>query len=128
MLEAVAPFIPTDCRVYILKLHEWLHHHRICYNIHKGRPEHPNREGTMSEPKDGCVTPAQGPILAASPQADQPEQTGDYKTMITARVGHPAPDFEASAYLDGGFRNIKLSDYLGRWVVLCFYPGDFTFV
>jgi len=82
----------------------------------------------MSEPKDGCVTPAQGPILTASPQTDQPEKTGDNKTMITARVGHPAPDFEASAYLDGGFQNIKLSDYLGRWVVLCFYPGDFTFV
>jgi peroxiredoxin (alkyl hydroperoxide reductase subunit C) len=27
-----------------------------------------------------------------------------------------------------GFKNIKLSDYRGKWVVLCFYPGDFTFV
>ncbi|HID02876.1 MAG TPA: redoxin domain-containing protein, partial [Desulfobacterales bacterium] len=26
------------------------------------------------------------------------------------------------------FINIKLSDYLGKWVLLCFYPGDFTFV
>ena len=82
----------------------------------------------MSEPQDGCVTPARGPIQAAPAQADQPQQTGANKTMITARVGHPAPDFEASAYLEGGFQNIKLSDYLGRWVVLCFYPGDFTFV
>ena len=46
----------------------------------------------------------------------------------TARVGKPAPDFEASAYLDGRFKNIRLSDYKGQWVVLCFYPGDFTFV
>jgi alkyl hydroperoxide reductase subunit AhpC len=30
--------------------------------------------------------------------------------------------------VDGGFKNIKLSDYRGKWVVLCFYPGDFTFV
>jgi peroxiredoxin (alkyl hydroperoxide reductase subunit C) len=48
--------------------------------------------------------------------------------VIRARVGQPAPDFEAAAFVDGGFKNIKLSDYRGRWVVLCFYPGDFTFV
>jgi len=47
---------------------------------------------------------------------------------MVARVGKPAPDFEASAYVDGAFRNIKLSDYKGQWVTLCFYPGDFTFV
>lgn len=47
---------------------------------------------------------------------------------MQARVGKPAPDFEVAAYQDGGFRNIKLSDYKGQWVVLCFYPGDFTFV
>jgi len=43
-------------------------------------------------------------------------------------VGHPAPDFEATAYVDGAFKNVKLSDYKGKWVALCFYPGDFTFV
>jgi peroxiredoxin (alkyl hydroperoxide reductase subunit C) len=49
--------------------------------------------------------------------------------MATARVGKEAPDFEASAYISGeGFKNVKLSDYRGQWVVLCFYPGDFTFV
>jgi len=49
--------------------------------------------------------------------------------MTMARVGKPAPDFEASAYIVGeGFKNVKLSDYRGQWVVLCFYPGDFTFV
>jgi len=42
--------------------------------------------------------------------------------------GKTAPDFEAPAYLEGKFTNIKLSDYRGKWVVLCFYPGDFTFV
>jgi hypothetical protein len=47
---------------------------------------------------------------------------------MMAKVGKPAPDFEASAFVDGGFDNIKLSDYKGKWVVLCFYPGDFTFV
>ena len=44
-------------------------------------------------------------------------------------VGNQAPDFEANAYVAGeGFKQIKLSDYRGKWIVLCFYPGDFTFV
>lgn len=47
---------------------------------------------------------------------------------MVARVGSPAPDFEAAAHVDGTFKNVKLSDYKDQWVVLCFYPGDFTFV
>jgi len=43
-------------------------------------------------------------------------------------VGSPAPDFEANAYYEGGFKTLKLSDYKGKWILLCFYPGDFTFV
>jgi alkyl hydroperoxide reductase subunit AhpC len=40
-----------------------------------------------------------------------------------------APDFEANAFVaDEGFKPIKLSDYKGQWIVVCFYPGDFTFV
>jgi len=48
--------------------------------------------------------------------------------VMQARVGKMAPDFETSAFVDGGFGKVKLSDYRGQWVVLCFYPGDFTFV
>lgn len=44
------------------------------------------------------------------------------------QIGKPAPDFEANAYVNGGYSKVKLSDYRGQWVVLCFYPGDFTFV
>ena len=47
---------------------------------------------------------------------------------MVAQVGKAAPDFEANAFVDGDFRRVKLSDYKGQWVVLCFYPGDFTFV
>lgn len=48
---------------------------------------------------------------------------------MLARVGKEAIDFEASAYLEGvGFRCVKLSDHKGKWIVLYFYPGDFTFV
>lgn len=45
-----------------------------------------------------------------------------------AKVGKEAPDFEAAAFVKQGFENIKLSDFEGKWVVLCFYPGDFSFV
>ena len=44
------------------------------------------------------------------------------------KVGKPAPDFSASGYHKGKFVNVNLSDYKGKWVLLCFYPGDFTFV
>ncbi len=47
---------------------------------------------------------------------------------MTVRVGRPAPDFETGAFADGHFTSVKLSDYKGHWVVLCFYAGDFTFV
>jgi hypothetical protein len=74
----------------------------------------------------GCVEPAAGP-LGNAPQA-APAASGSSAPVVRARVGQPAPDFEAAAFVDGGFKNIKLSNYRGNWVVLCFYPGDFTFV
>lgn len=49
-------------------------------------------------------------------------------TMIRAQVGKPAPDFEAPSYYKGEFSKVKLSDSLGQWLLLCFYPGDFTYV
>lgn len=75
---------------------------------------------------DGCVKPAAGPLIAA-PISEKTAMEGG--AMTIARTGKEAPDFEATAYIAGqGFRNVKLSDYRGQWVVLCFYPGDFTFV
>jgi alkyl hydroperoxide reductase subunit AhpC len=45
------------------------------------------------------------------------------------QVGQKAPDFKASAVLENGeFKDISLSDYKGKYVVLFFYPLDFTFV
>ncbi len=44
------------------------------------------------------------------------------------RVGQPAPDFTATAVVDLEFKTIRLSDYRGKYVVLFFYPLDFTFV
>ena len=83
----------------------------------------------MSEEVVSCVQPAAGPLLSQSIPSEAESQTENKEVeMSLARVGHEAPDFEAAAYVDGGFKNIKLSDYRGQWVVVCFYPGDFTFV
>jgi peroxiredoxin (alkyl hydroperoxide reductase subunit C) len=84
----------------------------------------------MSEDAASCVQTARGPILPEAEPLAAGEASLPMKKEIkmTARVGKKAPDFEATAYVDGGFKNIKLSDYEGQWVVLCFYPGDFTFV
>ena len=43
-------------------------------------------------------------------------------------VGQPAPQFKTQAYVEGQIKDISLSDYKGKWVVLFFYPLDFTFV
>ncbi len=43
-------------------------------------------------------------------------------------VGKPAPPFELDAVLNGEFKKIRLADYQGRWLVVFFYPLDFTFV
>src|SRR3990167_8469326 len=43
-------------------------------------------------------------------------------------VQKKAPEFSTDAVIGGDFKQIKLSDYKGKWVVLYFYPLDFTFV
>lgn len=43
-------------------------------------------------------------------------------------IQHPAPDFYGTAVIGDQFKEIKLSDYKGKYVVLFFYPLDFTFV
>jgi peroxiredoxin (alkyl hydroperoxide reductase subunit C) len=50
--------------------------------------------------------------------------------MEKAMVGQPAPDFDMASTknIETLKENVKLSDYKGKWVVLLFYPLDFTFV
>jgi hypothetical protein len=45
---------------------------------------------------------------------------------MTVQVNRPAPEFELSGVVGKEFRKVKLSDYKGKWVVLFFYPLDFT--
>lgn len=77
----------------------------------------------------GCARPTGGPVgEPPSEQDDSQEPSTTYKEPSMIKVGQKAPDFTAPAYHNGKFTDVKLSDHLGRWVVLCFYPGDFTFV
>jgi hypothetical protein len=83
----------------------------------------------MAELKDNCVKPVRGPIMPAASTQAAPTATAQEVKQVTARVGQEAPDFEVSAFVaNKGFVPIKLSDYKGKWIILCFYPGDFTFV
>ena len=44
-------------------------------------------------------------------------------------IDQPAPSFTTDGVFDGGeFKKVSLSDFAGKWVVLFFYPLDFTFV
>ncbi len=47
---------------------------------------------------------------------------------MAVQIGRPAPEFTADAYHKGEMTQVSLSDYKGKWVVLFFYPLDFTFV
>jgi len=79
--------------------------------------------------KAGCARPTGGPV--GEPEVKGTEgstETGKKEVRSMVMIGRKAQDFVAPAYLEGKFVNVKLSEYLGKWVLLCFYPGDFTFV
>ncbi len=78
-----------------------------------------------------CTRPSGGPVGEPQNPIEKPETNPDIapkelKAMI--QVGQKAPDFSAPGYQQGKFINVKLSNYFGKWVLLCLYPGDFTFV
>ena len=77
----------------------------------------------------GCARPTGASVTTQTDQVDVKREIDTKEVeMILARVGKPAPDFTAPSYHQGTFKSVKLSDYLGKWTMLCFYPGDFTFV
>ncbi len=75
----------------------------------------------------GCARPTGSSVGEAveNESAQQQERKEESHVIL---IGKKAPDFTAPGYRQGKFVNIKLSEYLGKWVLLCFYPGDFTFV
>ncbi len=83
----------------------------------------------MAEEPKGCAR-ITGTVAGEKPP-DQRSfgQLEDKKeAKMTAHVGAKAPEFTAPAYYKGEFTSVKLADYAGKWLLLCFYPGDFTFV
>ena len=80
------------------------------------------------ELKIGCARPTGGPVGEAIEIEDLEPETLVTEASTMIKVGKKAPDFTAPAYHKGKFISVKLSEYMGKWVVLCFYPGDFTFV
>jgi peroxiredoxin (alkyl hydroperoxide reductase subunit C) len=84
----------------------------------------------MAEEPVGCAKPT-GRVVGQDKESEKTVEAEAGKgdtPMVMARVGSKAPDFQAPAYHRGKFVNVKLSDYAGKWVLICFYPGDFTFV
>jgi peroxiredoxin (alkyl hydroperoxide reductase subunit C) len=84
----------------------------------------------MEEKDIGCARPTGGRVGEPAP-AEQPavaEKVEKEVQPMPIMLGKKAPDFEAPAYYKGKFVSVKLSECLGKWVTLCFYPGDFTFV
>ena len=76
--------------------------------------------------KPGCQRPAIKKPILETVTANEVNVKEAKRPMV--KVGKPAPDFTASAFYNGKFMNVSLSEYKGKWVLLCFYPGDFTFV
>jgi peroxiredoxin (alkyl hydroperoxide reductase subunit C) len=84
----------------------------------------------MSDEPKGCARVTGAVMGGEPPEHPERPQTSERakEAVMTARVGQKAPDFNAPAYYKGSFTNVKLSDFFGKWILLCFYPGDFTFV
>ncbi len=84
---------------------------------------------TEEEIKAGCARPTGGLVGEEPSQEKTPEMAeGKKEVKSMVMIGRKAQDFMAPGYFQGKFINVHLSDYLGKWVLLCFYPGDFTFV
>ena len=76
----------------------------------------------------GCARPTGGPVGEEPAEEKIEEKPVKEEEGPMVKIGKKAPDFIAPAYRQGKFISAQLSEYLGKWVVLCFYPGDFTFV
>ena len=57
-----------------------------------------------------------------------PDRAEDGEPDRQSRVGMPAPPVHGQAYVAGEIRDFSLEELRGRWVVLLFYPLDFTFI
>jgi len=66
---------------------------------------------------------------ASGHQNNQPSSASGQQQPFSTPVAGPAPDFTATAVMpDNSFQKIRLSNYRGQYVILFFYPGDFTYI
>ncbi len=82
----------------------------------------------MKEVKAGCSKPAlvEEEVESIISPDVQSIKFKEEEKMI--KVGKKAPNFKAQAFYQGKFIEVSLEEFKGKWVYLCFYPGDFTFV
>ncbi len=83
----------------------------------------------MEEVKAGCaVTPDPVELMPTEEKKETVSKNVFEEEQRMIKVGKPAPNFKAQAFYQGKFVNVSLEEFKGKWVYLCFYPGDFTFV
>jgi len=76
----------------------------------------------------GFVNPIHGAPQSVIDESWQQTFAFLRKKLNVASIGSPAPSFEEEAVIGQDFKAVKLSDYKGKYLVLFFYPLDFTFV
>jgi len=80
--------------------------------------------GASASSSSQCQTFADGDVYPGT----EGRAAGHTLQWTKAMISKPAPHWEGTAVVDGEFKEIKLSDYLGKYLVFFFYPLDFTFV
>ena len=88
--------------------------------------------GARAQVMGPCGTPdANKPVPEKVPAVATPMPQQVAPTLESAKVplpGTQAPNFELDAVVGDNVQKIRLSDFDGKWRVVCFYPADFTFV
>jgi hypothetical protein len=72
------------------------------------------------------TAPKEAPEAAGAPAAGPAAVPCDRPHVL--RPGDRALDFELTAVVGDDIKAVKLSDFDGKWRIVCFYPADFTFV
>ncbi len=76
---------------------------------------------TLAQVLGSCGTADEStPVTVENPEA--------LKNQSVPLPGQHALNFELPAVVGNDIKKIKLSDFNGKWRVVCFYPADFTFV
>lgn len=78
----------------------------------------------------GCDTGLK-PIKSSKPKTEKNDnQQPEVERMSSSMVRRELPKFEMDAFnaATGHFTKVSSDDYKGKWLVVCFYPADFTFV